>query len=77
MTSLCADLADLDARAEPEAHAAYVPLFQRHRGGVQGADGAGEVYFLGIIDILQLYNSRKQLVRVLRVWWKGCLRCVA
>ncbi len=41
----------------------HVPIFTTEDGGVHGADKSGawngEIYYIGIIDILQVYNVRK------------------
>lgn len=51
----------LDVEAYPAAHSES--LFCRDEGGIYGRDRYGRkngfVYFLGVIDILQQYNSRK------------------
>lgn len=36
-------------------------VFQACSGGMRAAAGTEEIYFMGIIDILQLYNAGKQL----------------
>lgn len=35
-------------------------IFQSFHGGIPSAEDAREIYFLGIIDILQLYNMNKR-----------------
>ncbi len=35
-------------------------LFQAYHGGIRAAEGVNEIYYVGIIDILQLYNARKR-----------------
>jgi hypothetical protein len=35
-------------------------VFQSYYGGIPSARGVDEIYFMGIIDILQLYNLNKQ-----------------
>lgn len=36
-------------------------IFQSHYGGIRSDPAVNEIYFMGIIDILQLYNRSKQL----------------
>ena len=35
-------------------------LFKRHYGGIKSVDDTDEIYFMGIIDILQSYNNQKK-----------------
>lgn len=45
-----------------DASSALPPsLFQQHDGGVLSSDESGAIYFMGIIDILQVYNTNKRL----------------
>ncbi len=43
----------------------HVPIFNTEDGGMHGVneegDWNGEIYFCGIIDILQQYNTKKSL----------------
>lgn len=47
-------------------------VFNSYHGGVRAAIVEGpEVYFLGIVDILQTWNTKKKLER----FWKTRFRC--
>ena len=50
----------------PTAASTPQNLFQSYCGGIKAADGVYEIYYVGIIDILQLYNTRKRLETVFR-----------
>jgi hypothetical protein len=36
-------------------------FFNSYFGGIQSASAANEIYFMGIIDILQVYNTNKKM----------------
>ncbi len=51
---------EVPANAEEDPFGDYVgSVFTTHEGGILSA-GNKEIYFMGVIDILQLYNSTKQ-----------------
>ena len=56
-----ADMAALVAEMNDDSKRDRRSLFETFRGGIGATHGSGEVYFCGIIDILQAYNLRKQL----------------
>jgi hypothetical protein len=61
-----------DGRQQPDATAAERPppqsVFKRHHGGVSGggAGSGGEVYWLGLIDILTTYSFKKKSEHTLK-----------
>jgi hypothetical protein len=56
-----ANMAALVAEMNDDSKRDRRSLFETCRGGIGATHGSGEVYFCGIIDILQAYNLRKQL----------------
>lgn len=61
-----------DGRQRPDATAAERPrsqsVFKRHHGGVSsgGGESGGEVYWLGLIDILTTYSFKKKSEHTLK-----------
>ncbi len=56
-----ADLLHRHSAANPEAS-----LFQSYCGGIRSSREANEIYYIGIIDILQLYNAGKRMETFLK-----------
>lgn len=47
------------ARGNPCAQ--RISTFQQNDGGMQSLFGLNQVYFVGLIDVLQLYNVKKKM----------------
>ena len=63
----------------PEAKAGlgsiYRSMFQKDSGGLRSM--TGEVFFVGLIDILQVYNVQKQLERFMKTNVRSALNAMA
>jgi hypothetical protein len=55
------DMAALVGEMNDDSRRGVRSLFEMHRGGTRSTDEAREIYYCGIIDILQVYSLKKQL----------------